>query len=242
MAAVVAEPWAVASHRTAAVLHELDGFRRVDRRSRPAGANAGADWRSSHRGVDVPTSRVGSFRVTTIAHTFIDLCADRVGATAPGRARRAPSADRQRSLDDGARSIQRARAARRSEPAGPQAVLLRYGTDAPCSESELEWRLQDALDDPRIPEVQWQAPFPGQELGKQRVDGLIPEWSIVVEGDGRAWHTRVEDFERDRRRDAEAAAHGLLTLRFTWNQVSSNPGWVRRMVITAGERRLPIAR
>jgi very-short-patch-repair endonuclease len=60
---------------------------------------------------------------------------------------------------------------------------------------------------------------------------------MVVEGDGRAWHTRVEDFERDRRRDQEAAAAGLLTLRFTWFQLTQEPDWVREVVITAGQKR-----
>ena len=45
-------------------------------------------------------------------------------------------------------------------------------------------------------------------------------WALVIEADGRAWHTRVEDFERDRRRDAEAAAAGYLTLRFTHHQLT----------------------
>jgi very-short-patch-repair endonuclease len=119
-----------------------------------------------------------------------------------------------------------------------RAALLHHGTEPPCTESGLERRLHAVASDPQIPHVHWQAPFPGQEDGQQRVDGLIPMWSIVLEGDGRPWHTRVDDFERDRRRDAEAAAHGLLTLRFTWNQLDREAAWVRRTIIDAGRHRL----
>ena len=242
MAAVLAEPWAVPSHRTAAVLHQLTGFRpgRPEITVRP-GANTRGRLAVAHRGVDVPTARVGSFRATTLAHTFIDLAQSvserRLRQALDDAVIRSPRAldevrDRYSELAPrGGRNLRMLKAA-----------LLRYGTDAPCSESELEWRLRAALDDPRVPKVLWLAPFPGQEAGRQRVDGLIPDWSLVIEGDGRAWHARVEDFERDRRRDAEAAAHGLLTMRFTWTQVSNRAAWVRRMVISAGERRQPVAR
>src|SRR3546814_9697878 len=72
-----------------------------------------------------------------------------------------------------------------------------------------------------IPPIAWQAPFPGRQPGARRVDGLVESWRLVVEADGRAWHERVRDFERDRRRDAEVAAAGLQTLRFTWHQITA---------------------
>jgi very-short-patch-repair endonuclease len=45
---------------------------------------------------------------------------------------------------------------------------------------------------------------------------LLPEHRLIVEADGRRWHTRVADFDRDRWRDNEATANGYRTLRFTW--------------------------
>lgn len=44
------------------------------------------------------------------------------------------------------------------------------------------------------------------------VDAYIPRWRLTIEADGRRWHTRKADFERDRRRDNAAAAHGLVVL------------------------------
>jgi very-short-patch-repair endonuclease len=240
MAATLAEPWAAASHNTAASLHGLAGFRQ----GRPvitvrAGANARGRLAVVHRGIDVPTGRVRGITTTTLPHTFVDLAQSvsegRLRAAFDEEVRCSPSLleqvrDRYCALAPrGGRNLRALKAA-----------LLPYGSAPPCHESELERRLHELLADPRIPEVHWQAPFPGQELGKQRVDGIIPDWAMVIEGDGRAWHTRVEDFERDRRRDAEAAAHGLLTLRYTWNQITSDGPWVLRTVIDAGARRSPL--
>jgi len=118
-----------------------------------------------------------------------------------------------------------------------KAVLLRFGAGDLPTESVLERRMREVLTGPWIPEIHWQAPFPGRRGGARRVDGLIPSWSVVLEGDGRAWHTRLEDFERDRRRDAEAAAAGLVTLRFTWHQLTEEPEWVRSVVRSTGEHR-----
>ncbi len=242
MAAILAEPWAVASHTTAAVLHELVGFRkgRPEITVRP-GANARGRLAVVHRGIDVPTCRRGAITTTTLPQTFVDLAQHiserRLRAALDHEARRSPVVldrvrDRYSELAPrGGRNLRALNAA-----------LLRYGSAPPCHESELERLLHHVLDDPRIPEVHWQAPFPGQAPGGHRVDGLIPDWQMVVEGDGRAWHTRVDDFERDRRRDAEAAAHGLLTLRFTWTQITTEAAWVRRSVIAAGAQRAPLLR
>lgn len=241
MAAVLAEPWAVASHRTAAVLHQLPGFRqgRPEITVRP-GANARGRLAIVHRGVDVQVTSRDRIPVATIAQTFVDL--SQVAQEA--RVREALSSalltdrhllaqlrDRYCALaPKGGRNL---RALRR--------ILSAFGDDAPVAESELEVRLHRVLDDDAIPRVCWQAGFPGRQPGRDRVDGTIPPWRLVIEADGRAWHARVDDFERDRRRDGEAAAAGWATLRFTWHQLVNDPDWVRRIVIETGARRTSTA-
>lgn len=237
MAAVLAEPWAVASHRSAAVLHGLTGIRR----GRPEvtilpGANARGRLSIAHRGVDVKTTRVNHIPVVTLAQCFVDL------AQVIGEPRlRTALAERSNATPavlDAVRDRYCELAPRGGRDLRPlRAVLLRFGVGELPSVSELERHLRRVLTVDDIPPVIWEAPFPGRQPGAQRVDGLIDAWSVIVEGDGRAWHTRTDDFERDRRRDAEAAAAGLLTLRFTWHQLTHEPDWVRHVVISAGAHR-----
>lgn len=237
MAAILAEPWAVASHRTAAVLHHLEGFRqgRPEITIRP-GANARGRLSRAHRGVDVRTTHIDDIPVVTLPQVFVDL-AQVVGEPRLRKAL-AEKAGTTPTVLDAVRDRYCALAPRGGRDLRPlRAVLERFGAGDLPTESELEHALRLVLHDPRIPPIRWQAPFPGRVPGSQRVDGLIECWSLVVEADGRAWHTRVDDFERDRRRDAEAAAAGLQTLRFTWHQTTREPTWVRTTVLAVGAHR-----
>lgn len=204
------------------------------------GANARGKLAVVHRGVDVHVARRDNIPVTSLAQTFVDLSQ----VADEGRVRDALSPMLLRDphlLTDvrdrycvlapkGGRNL---RALRR--------ILETFGDDAPAAESVLELHLHLLLSDPAIPPVRWQAPFPGRQQGRERVDATIPAWRLVVEADGRTWHTRVDDFERDRRRDAEAAAAGWATLRFTWHQLVRDPRWARRIVIETGAHRAAAA-
>lgn len=72
-----------------------------------------------------------------------------------------------------------------------------------------------------IPLAQWPPPWGGSLIG--RVDFAYPDRKVVVEVDGRRWHTRVADFEVDHRRDQLAVMAGWSVLRFTWRQVTRQP-------------------
>lgn len=237
MAAVLAEPWAVASHQSAAVLHELLGFRpgRPVITVRPA-ANARGRLAVVHRGIDVQTTAVRGIPCTSLPQVFIDLA--QVVREPRLRNALADRADRTPGLLDAVRDRYCELAPRGGRDLRLlRAVLLRFGSGELPTETELERQMRSVLTVPGIPPIRWQAPFPGRSLGDQRVDGLLAAWSLVLEGDGRAWHTRIDDFERDRRRDAETAAAGLQTLRFTWHQLVDEPEWVRQIVLDAGAHR-----
>lgn len=238
MAAILAEPWAVASHQSAAVLHHLVGFRR----GRPQitikpGANARGRLAVAHRGVDVHTTRIDDIPVTSLAQTFIDLAQ----VVSEERLRQALSAraDTSATVLDAVRDRYCALAPRGGRNLRRMAAVLdRFGAGELPTRSELQRIMQSVLSAEGIPPIQWEAPFPGRQPSKQRVDGLIPTWRMVVEGDGRAWHTRIADFERDRRRDAEAAAAGFLTMRFTWFNLTTSPDWVRDVTRSSGAHRV----
>jgi len=60
-------------------------------------------------------------------------------------------------------------------------------------------------------------------------DVLYREYQVVVETDGRQAHTDASRW-RDVRRDNAAAALGLITLRYSWADVTSRPCWVAAQV------------
>jgi very-short-patch-repair endonuclease len=103
--------------------------------------------------------------------------------------------------------------------------------------TKLERLLFRVLDDPRLPSYTRQMPIRFERL-TATVDAYLPDWRLIVEGDGRRWHNRRADHERDRLRDNEATAHGYAVLRFTYEMLRDRPsecldtvirtGWVRR--------------
>lgn len=92
--------------------------------------------------------------------------------------------------------------------------------------NELEQALQRIVRAARIemPDAQvrlgWLPPEPGT------VDFAYVARCILIEVDGRTWHTRDAAYDRDRRRDAEATIRGWMVLRFTWRQVMFEPQYV----------------
>jgi len=69
------------------------------------------------------------------------------------------------------------------------------------------------------------------------VDSYIPDWRMIVEADGRRWHTRKADFERDRLRDNAAAAAGMVVIRFTYQMLKNHPEQCLQTLLDAGRWR-----
>ena len=64
-------------------------------------------------------------------------------------------------------------------------------------------------------------------LASRDIDGCVdfgwPEARLIVEADGRRWHTRIADLRRDRERDNQAARAGWQTLRFLHESIDGRP-------------------
>lgn len=97
-------------------------------------------------------------------------------------------------------------------------------------ESELEARMLDLLDRHGFPPPERQVEVPWLSGAAERVDLAYPSARLVIECDGRRWHTRESDFERDRRRDNEALLAGWRVLRVTWDQVVNDEAGVVSLV------------
>ncbi len=175
---------------------------------------------------------IGCLPVTTTARTIVDLAA----VLPMGRLARV--------LDDALskRTVEHANVCalftqlRRRGKRGFRvlgALLDERSDGAALSESELEARFRALLWRAGMPEPQWQFRVPWWSSVIGRVDAAYPSRCLVVELDGRRWHSRDQQYDRDRRRDNEALLHGWRVLRFTWQQVVFEPDYVIATLRTA---------
>jgi very-short-patch-repair endonuclease len=98
--------------------------------------------------------------------------------------------------------------------------LITARTGKEPAASTLERVLYEILESGTYGRTERQAPLPSFTGVRGAVDALLPDLDLIVEADGRRWHTRVGDFERDRRRDNEAQALGYDVARFTYRQLT----------------------
>ena len=66
-------------------------------------------------------------------------------------------------------------------------------------------------------------PVMGASLFGYVVDALFPAERVIVELDSWEFHRYRIAFETDRERDAEALAHGYVTVRMTWERIGQRP-------------------
>ncbi|HEY3241320.1 MAG TPA: DUF559 domain-containing protein, partial [Acidimicrobiia bacterium] len=92
------------------------------------------------------------------------------------------------------------------------------------TESVLEDEFLKLLRRHGIPEPERQFEPPWEP--RRRVDFARPEDRLLIELDGRLWHTSAADRERDRAKDERAATHGWRTVRITWVDVHDTPARV----------------
>lgn len=238
MAAVLSKNRAIVTGSAAGVLHDIAGCRpgrpeiTVPRSSSAKSALAVVRRRSDFATIE--KVRIGRLPVASIAETLFDL------------SRTANPVRLEGALDDclvrGAVDLcdlgtvlDRVQGARMRGTKTFRAVLNDLTSGYVPTASELERMLFRAIDDPRVPPVERQARLPWWPLLPHRVDAVIRAWRLILEADGRTYHTKRKDFERDRQRDNFAVAHGYRVMRFTYRALSTDPEEVLRLVLGAGE-------
>lgn len=102
-------------------------------------------------------------------------------------------------------------------------VLDELGPGEGMARSELELLLAPVLAAAGLPPAQHEYPLPTTSDLRGFVDRAWPELRLIIEADGRRWHTRRADFARDAQRDLEASALGWHTLRVTWEMLRFDP-------------------
>jgi very-short-patch-repair endonuclease len=160
--------------------------------------------------------------VTTSARTIVDLAA----VVHPARLRHIVEDAKHAGLAS-YESIGQclASVARRGKPGVRSLTLVldRLGPGKTPATSVLERMMLDLLRASDLTMPVGQFPFPGRQFVAGCVDFAYPEAKLVIETDGRRWHTRIKEVTRDRERDLEAARHGWQTLRFLYEHVQGDP-------------------
>jgi very-short-patch-repair endonuclease len=224
-AALACGPTAVISHSSAAALSgivNLKVARPTEKvhvsvtarggRSRPGLALHRRDLSSG----DVTTQ--DGIPVTTVGLTLLDLAGQVRGRALERAAQRAiylglireAGIDEVLGLRGGQRGARELRRAIGSSAGGRARTRL-----------ELERRFLALCSKHRLPQPLVNAPVHGLT-----VDFVWEAAKLVVETDGRGSHATRRAFQDDRDRDSLLAAHGYLTLRFTWFDVTRRPGVV----------------
>lgn len=241
-AALLGRPGSLAAGRSAGVLLGFSGFRRTRPEilvpfEGPGRSPLARTIRSRHF-EQVKRTRIAGFLVTAVAETVLTLSLkepaatiervidDRLAAGAVDIADFFPILDRlEYARQPGLAHLRRAVSHRSVDAYQPPTTVL-------------EHLLYQLLGRPEIPSHERQLPI-SYERVDATVDAFIPEWSLIVEGDGRRWHTRKADFERDRRRDNAAAAAGLLVIRFTYRMLKTSPDDCLATLVNTGKWRQP---
>ena len=105
-------------------------------------------------------------------------------------------------------------------------------------QSRLEEALFAALVAGGLPAPRRQFRLPGRGTIEGLVDAAYPDARVIVEADGRRWHSRIRDLKRDHQRDTEAARAGWQTLRFVYEQIVHAPAEVCAAIADVRSRRL----
>ena len=225
-AAVATLPNAVASHDSAAEIHELPKLRRglatVLVHSRTTHFFPGVVVHRCHDLRDEHIDEVAGLAVTSVPRTIVDL--------APFLTRRHVAAVLESAVADQRVQIEAVervveQVARRGKP-GIQKIrsILADRKPGPCNGSPLERRGADVLRVGGLPEPRFEYPIPW-DAGR-RFDAAYPPERLAIEWDSRRWHELTDAFARDRERDRQALLHGWRVVRFTWSDVTDHPAEV----------------
>jgi len=239
--AVLSRPSAIVGGRSAAYLHDFPGFAK----SKPVIVVPGSsNARSSIAHVvraehfdELEVVRVRGFEATSVGETLLCLASDIAGRRLETLIDELLLSDRAQ-LDDLVAIAEREGGRRRRGIVAFRAIV---GDRSPNAESKqasyLERLLERILREADgLPMWVREHPF---SIGphQYRVDAYVPVWRLVIEVDGRNWHARVGDFERDRRRDNELAARGIQVIRFTYRMLKTDPAGCLATIRSVGRVR-----
>ncbi|HJU81605.1 MAG TPA: type IV toxin-antitoxin system AbiEi family antitoxin domain-containing protein [Acidimicrobiia bacterium] len=227
---------AVVSHESAAELHNLPGVQRgMAVVTVPTRKTNRFPEVVVHQSTDLTSAQViekDGLAVTSVVRTTIDLASKRkprvIGKIVDYLVVRGEA-----SIDEFVQAV--GALARHGKP-GMQTmhkVLEVRAGEGFMGESELEMHGLRLLREWGFPDPNPQYPLPWRSPRKGRVDFAYPSIRLIIEIDGRRWHSTLDAFEEDRLRDNHAQLAGWRVLRITYRMLMDEPEMVRAMVAQA---------
>ena len=237
-AAELAIPGAAVCALAGSVLHTLGAVRsaRPEIAVHPS-ANHRCTFARVHRRRDIEVTTVRGIRVTTVAQTLVDITR-RIPLDRLEECWSSALARKVVTVAEITDRVALAEAQRLGHRGLARATLDSLVRGAELAESELEALLLRTLARaPDLPPVVPQHPLEFWAGGRGRADAGIPDWRLLLEADGRSWHARLRDFDRDRERDNLAVANGWVVLRFTALHLRHEPDGVLGLIRRTGAQR-----
>jgi hypothetical protein len=224
---------AVVSHESAAELHQLPalqrGVRAVTVRTRTTNRFPNV---IVHQSTDLSPAyivEIEGIPATNLVRTTTDLAAN-LGPRTIGRLVDHIVVNKLAPLDDFITIV--SDLSRRGKPGMKtmhQVLDARTGENF-IGDSELELFVLRCFVRWNFPEPVMQFSLPWRSSRRGRVDLAYPELRLIIEVDGRKWHSTMEAFEEDRLRDNLAQLAGWRVIRITYRMLIDRPDEVRRMV------------
>ena len=239
-AAVLSHSGCLVAGRSAGHLHRMEGLRE----GRPEilvpfdgnGRSPIARVIRSRHFESISTQIVRGFPTTTIAETILTLSL-RSYPSAIERIVDRELAARRFAIHEFDPILQRLEYARQPGLATLRRFIgSRVETAYQPPTSELEVHLYSLLDSPQLPPYRRQLPIDFDNV-TATVDAYIPVWRLIIEADGRRWHARQADFERDRIRDNAAAEAGLGVVRFDYRMLTKDAEGCLQTLLKTGHWR-----
>ena len=240
-------PTSVVSHEAAAEIHRLPGIARgilslTDEHGRHQRPSAWLPRMQLHhtRLMDrVEIRRHDGLPVTTVRQTLLDLAAH------VSRARLSTAVDhakthRLASYEEMAQHLLAFAGTRKPGMRRLGAVLAERLSGKPIGDTELEKRLLHLVRLAGLPDPIAQVPLPGRGAVTGLCDFGYPEARLILEADGRPWHTRIADIRRDHQRDMEAAAAGWMTQRVMYEDMVGDADGIRRLLAAIHAARIEL--
>ncbi len=178
--------------------------------------------------LDEHVENAGGLRVTTVSRSVVDVASVFSKARLADLVDRVTITEKRCSLTEVARAYRQVNRRGRRNIRNLADVLEDRTCREPTPQSVLERRVDGLMATAGMPAPSHEMPLPGLGERRGRVDRAWPEVKLILEIDGRTWHSRESSMRNDRERDRAAGLAGWQTLRVLDEEVRDHPELVIR--------------